>query len=170
MKTKIFATAIAILLANSSFAQQLATDSVIKKEISKLEFMVGSWEGEGWMMGRDGQKMEFVQTEEIQFKLDTTTLLIEGLGKHNEVVTHNALAIISFNKEVGDYSFLSYLQNGQKGEFKAELIENKLYWYPNENSRYIIWINSNGQWVETGEFNREDKWFQFFEMTLDRAE
>ena len=31
-------------------------------------------------MGRDGAKSEFDQTEKIQFKLDSTMVLIEGLA------------------------------------------------------------------------------------------
>jgi len=37
-----------------------------------------------------------------------------------DVVTHNAMAIISYNKESDDYSFQSYLQNGRKGELNRE--------------------------------------------------
>jgi len=53
-------------------------------------------------------------------------------------------------------------------EFKAEIIGNKLYWYPNENVRYIIWKNEKEQWYEKGEYKRENSWNQFFEMTLDK--
>ena len=61
------------------------------------------------------------------------------------------------------------LQNGQKGEFKGELIDGKFYWYPNENVRYVIWQNEKKQWYEKGEFKREGNWTQFFEMTLDQV-
>ena len=86
------------------------------------------------------------------------------------LVTHNALAVISFNKEENTYNFQSYMSNGRSGSFKAELIENKLFWYPVDNIRYIIFINDEGQWYETGEMNRNEQWFQFFEMTLDKEE
>ena len=169
MKKGILIFAISILFAGQLFSQSFATDSISKTEISKLEFIIGNWKGEGWIMGRDRGKSEFDQTEKIQFKLDSTAILIEGLGKSNGMITHNAMAIISYNKKDKNYTFQSYLQNGRKGEFKGELNDNKFYWYPNENMRYIIWINENGQWYETGEFNRDGKWLQFFEMTLDRV-
>lgn len=170
MKKRILFFAISLLLTGQLFSQSFATDSISKSEISQLEFLVGNWEGKGWIMGRDRKKSEFDQTEKIQFKLDSTTVLIEGLGKTKGLTTHNAMAIISYNKADSTYVFQSYVQNGRKGEFTAEIIENKFYWYPNENMRYIIWINKNGQWYETGEFNREGNWFQFFEMTLDKIE
>jgi len=97
-------------------------------------------------------------------------ILIEGLGKTDEKITHNALAVISYDKLEKHYNFQSYMTDGRNGSFKAELIENKLYWYPVDNFRYIIYINDEGQWYETGEMNRNDQWFQFFEMTLNKED
>lgn len=165
----ILTIALAFLLVNPSFSQSFETDSISKSKIVNLEFIVGNWEGAGWMMGQGG-KSEFEQTEKIQFKLDSTAILIEGMGKSNGKIVHNALAIVTYNKNEDHYSFRSYLQNGQNAEFKAELMDHKFYWYPNENVRYIIWLNDNGQWLEKGEFQRGGNWSQFFEMTLDRKE
>lgn len=153
-----------------SFGQAEKTDSISKQEIIKLDFLVGKWDGEGWIMGRDGQKYTFQQTENIQFKIDSVAILIEGLGKSNGQITHNALAIISFNKEDSFYNFHSYTATGRGGSFDAKLIDDKFYWYPNEKMRYIIWINDKDQWYETGEYKREEKWNQFFEMTLNKIE
>jgi hypothetical protein len=157
----------ALLLMQNLTAQAIETDSIAKEKISKLSFIVGNWEGAGWMFSQSG-KNEFTQTEKIEFKLDSTAILIEGLGKSNGKIIHNALAIITYNKEDDNYTFRSYLQDGRKGKFKAELIADKFYWYPNENVRYIIWLNEKEQWYEKGEYKRGDQWFQFFEMTLDR--
>ncbi len=166
----ILIVAFAVVFTVSSFSQSSDTDSLSKSKISQLEFMVGNWEGSGWMMGRDGSKSEFDQTENIQFKLDSTMVLIEGLGKSQGKVVHNALALLTYNKAEDKLSFRSYLQNGLGGEFPAELTEGRLYWYPNQNVRYIIWINEQGQWFETGEFLRGENWMQFFEMTLDKEQ
>ena len=56
--------------------------------------------------------------------------------------------------------------SGQNAEFEGELIDNKFHWYPNENVRYIIWLDDNNNWYETGEYKKGDAWSQFFEMTL----
>ncbi len=157
-----------LFLAHFSFSQEPETDQVNKKAISSLGFIVGDWEGEGWMMGRDGQKHSFTQRETINFKLDSTVILVEGVGMANQKVYHNAMAIISHNKTDENFRFHSYLANGRSGEYKAELIDGKLYWYPADQMRYIIYLNENGQWYETGEMKRGEDWFQFFEMTLDR--
>jgi hypothetical protein len=165
---RIFIFAIAIFITNLSFSQSVESDSLSKAKISELEFMVGNWKGKGWMMGPDGQKSEFDQTEKIQFKLDSTMVLIEGLGKSQGEVVHNALALVTYDKAEEKLVFRSYLQNGRSGEFPAEMKGGKLYWFPNPNVRYIIGINEQGQWYETGEFKRGENWNQFFEMTLDK--
>jgi len=168
MKLKSLLILFCLICTLQTYSQTPATDQMAKSEIQKLAFIVGDWEGEGWMMGRDGGKHSFTQTEKIQFKLDSTAILIEGLGKNNDQVIHNAMAIIAYNKQEKNYTFNSFLSSGHGGSFKAELKEEKLYWYPNENMRYIIYLNEKGQWYESGEMNRQDSWFQFFEMTLDK--
>jgi hypothetical protein len=49
-------------------ATRSRTDKEAQEAISKLTFIVGDWSGTGWMMGRDGQKPAFNQTENISFK------------------------------------------------------------------------------------------------------
>lgn len=149
-------------------AQDMETNQSNKREVSKLAFIVDDWKGNGWMMGQDGQKHSFSQTENISFKLDSTAILIQGHGMNDGKVIHNAMAIITYNKAENHYNFHSYLANGREDSFKAELIDKKLYWYPMPNMRYIIFINEKGQWYETGEMQRGEQWFQFFEMTLDK--
>ena len=170
MKTKIIVFVFSLLFVKCSYCQTAETDSISKAEVSKLAFLIGNWKGAGWMMGRDRQKTDFNQTENIQFKLDSTAILIEGTGKNNGRDVHNALAIVSYNKEDGNYSFQSYLQNGMKGNFVGELIDGKFYWYPFKNMRYIIEVNEEGQWYEIGEIKQDENWYPFFEMTLNRAD
>ena len=162
-------SALIVLITCQSFGQLSQTDAVSKSKITKLNFMVGKWKGTGWMHGKEG-KSNFNQTEEISFKLDSSAILIEGVGKSNGKIIHNALAILTYNKEDDNYVFRSYLSNGQNAEFKAELIDERFYWYPNENVRYVIWLKENGQWYEKGEYKRDANWYQFFEMTLDLVE
>lgn len=157
-----------LLLTNMTYGQDLETNQANKKEVSKLAFLVGDWKGNGWMMGQDGQRHLFSQTENVSFKLDSTAIVIEGLGMDNGKVVHNALAIIIYNKTDNNYSFISYLANGMDGKFKAELLDGKLNWYLMGNMRYIISINEKGQWYEKGEMKKDDQWFQIFEMTLDK--
>ena len=168
MKTTILFFLLSVL-SFGAMAQTTKTDQEVKVAMSKLSFLNANWEGKGWMYVQGGKKEFFDQTEKIQFKLDGTVLLIEGLGSAGGEVIHNALAIVSYNKELKEYNFKSYLSSGREGTFKAEIKESAFYWYPNSNMRYIISLNEKGQWFETGEMNREGKWVQFFEMTLNKV-
>jgi hypothetical protein len=156
-----------LILTVSLHAQNTETDKVIQEKMRPLGFLKGNWKGKGWMMRADG-KHTFDQTEKVQFKLDQTIMLIEGNGTAEGRSIHNAFAIISWNKDASNYNFQSWLSTGQAGKFKAEIKDNKLYWYPNENMQYIIWLNEKGQWAEIGEMKRNNEWFRFFEMTLDK--
>lgn len=155
-------------ISNISIAQSSETDKTSQAEVKKLSFLVGEWSGSGWMMGQDRIRRTFDQTEKIQFKLDSTAILIEGLGKSDGKIVHNALAIITFSGKEDHFDFQSFLPSGQKGNFKSELIDGIYYWYPAESVRYIIQINEKGQWSEIGEFSQGDNWYPFFEMTLDK--
>ena len=94
---------------------------------------------------------------EILSALDSTAILIEGHGEADGKSIHDAVAVISFNKENKEYKFTSWLANGRGGQFKASIIDDKFYWYPNENMQYVISINDQGQWYETGEMKQGDK-------------
>lgn len=169
MLTRIFFSACLLFFAGDGMAQVPQTDTVSKNAVRQLAFITGQWKGEGWMLAPNGTKYTFMQTENVQFKLDSTALLIEGLGKSGERIIHNAMAVISFNKEENNYSFQSFLATGRKGSFRAEMIGNKLYWYPGNQIRYIIYLNEKGQWYESGERKTGNEWVPFFEMVLDKV-
>jgi hypothetical protein len=162
---------VAVILTGTLFlnAQMAQPDKESQRAMRDIGFIVGKWKGTGWIMGRDGARHHFDQAENVQFKLDSTVILVEGLGRTGEVVTHNALAVISYNKAEQNYTFRSYLSTGLGGTFTGEFKQETFYWYPNENMRYVIRINQEGQWYEKGEMNRGGEWFQFLEMTLDRT-
>jgi hypothetical protein len=163
-----------ILMVSGSQLSVLAQDSsdpspLAQEEIQKLSFLIGNWKGSGWMIGPDQKQHSFDQEEIIQMKLAGTAILVQGVGTADGKVVHNAMAVISDAEGVGKYDFSSFLQNGRKGTYKAELIDGKLFWYPADQVRYIISINEKGQWFEIGEYKRGDSWFKFFEMTLDKT-
>jgi hypothetical protein len=169
VKNLITVTAFSILCSSLLYAQGYDQNKVCRTAIKKLDFISGKWVGEGWMIGKDGQKQTFTQTENVQIKLDSMIILIEGTGKKGEHIIHNALAVISYNKTENKYDFHSYLSDGRSGTYSAELIGNTFYWYPMGNIRYVIEINEDGEWFETGEMKRGEEWFQFFEMTLKKV-
>ncbi len=150
-------------------AQNYELNLEARKEVKKLDFLLGEWSGSGWMLNQSREKMTFEQKETVQMKINGTGLLIEGVGTSGGEIIHNALAIITKADGEGKYKFDSFLQSNQHGTFMAELKGDVLYWYPTENVRYVIRINEKGQWFEIGEANVGDNWYQFFEMTLDKS-
>lgn len=172
MKNLIQIVIISLLLTGfqgiATGQQSFEVNEVTKAEVSRLSFLEGNWKGSGWMITQDQKRYTFEQEENIQIKLGGTAILIEGRGTSEGKVIHNALAIITDSEGDGKYDFTSFLQNGRKGTFKAELIGEKLFWYPAEQVRYIIEIKDDGQWFETGEYNAGGNWVKFFEMTLSK--
>ena len=78
MKVGVIAVFCFFLTTVFGFSAPGETDPVARAEVSKLAFLTGKWAARGWIMGRDRQKAEFDQTEDIHFKLDNSILLIEG--------------------------------------------------------------------------------------------
>lgn len=166
---KIYQIIFVLLFTSTISGQSHQVDTRAKTEIKKLYFLIGHWNGAGWILGENREKHSFVQSELVAFKLDSTAILVEGLGEAQGTVIHEALAIITYDSSGGQYSFRSYLASGRQGVYPAEIIQDKFYWYPDENMRYIIYLNEDGQWYETGEMKHGGNWFQFFEMTPDKV-
>lgn len=160
------------VLTSSFFAIQgnaSTIDPVSKEKMEALSFLVGDWEGAGWIQDREGRH-EFTSHEAIRFELNGTILMIRGKHMESGVVTHDAMGILSYQPEEGQYQFASYLSDGRSGTYKAEVKDRVLIWYQERSQgtvRFTIQITSDGQWVETGEFSRDlNEWHKFFEMVL----
>jgi hypothetical protein len=164
---KLFSVVFALFCFHSGAnSQHFTTNQEAKAEVIKLAFLTGDWQGSGWIIDRDRVRRTFEQTEHIQFKLDSTAILIEGRGVANGIIIHDAMAIITYNQAEGHYDFRSFMVDGNNRAFKAELKDGKLYWYPQNGMRYVIWLDEKNQWQEEGEYFVNEQWFKFFEMTL----
>src|SRR5688572_9560369 len=88
------------LTVGRSLAQGSAPEAV-KQEMKKIAYMAGRWSGEATMSRPNAAPVKVLQEENIQFKLDGTVLLVEGIGRSVEAgnpVVFNALAIVSYNQ------------------------------------------------------------------------
>ena len=160
----------------SPFVNADYTSQTAQQKMSGLGFLVGEWEGSGWIMNRERKKQYFNQTEVVEWRLDNTVMLIEGQGKdkNSGEITHHALAMISWQGDANKYRFVTALANSKEGLFEGYLNEKgQFVWLIKEDSgtrRFIIGLNDNGQWFEVGEYSGDGKkWYQFFEMTLNRV-
>lgn len=135
--------------------------------MAKLDFLVGEWRGEGWIVTREGKRETFSSTEVIRRKLHDTALLIEGVHTNFE-----ALAVVTYDPKAGQYRWRSFTSRGGGVDVEAKLTGDRtLEWYPSQTSRYTIRIDDAGQWEEVGEYTRDDgkSWKQFFAMRLTRS-
>jgi hypothetical protein len=149
--------------------------------MKKLDWLVGEWQGAGWIEFGPGNRHTFRQSETIRRQAGGLALVVEGLGKgvmaggKEEAVIHNAFAVISYNDKTQQYRwFAMRAADGKAIDIVPQVNDNGYIWaFEDEragNIRFTATLNAKGQWVETGEGSRDGKtWTKFFEMTLDRV-
>jgi hypothetical protein len=170
----------AVAFAASACVGVLAADAQTPKnaqlvEMKKLDWLVGSWKGKGWIqMGPQGRE-EFTQTETVASKLDGLVLVIEGQGKSKEdgSVVHTALAFVSYAERAKTFQWRAFTAEGRQTDTEAKVGANVLEWglqiSERGRIRYTLKLNERGEWFEVGEMTQDGKtWQKFFEMTLQR--
>ncbi len=144
-----------------------------KEAMQKLDFMIGEWEGEGWM-DRGGQRATFKGGEIVQAKLNGIALLVEGKFKApvqgEDRTVHETLGILTYDPAKKSYRFRTHLAMGASGDHELTLLDGGWRWSlqgPQGQMRYTMKLNEKGEWFEIGERSTDgEKWEQFFEMTL----
>jgi hypothetical protein len=152
-----------------------------RRAMRQVEFLVGTWAGEGWIRTGSDQRLPFRGTEIVQKKLGGAVLLIEGEHKASipgadaDATVHHALAVLSWDAQKKSYRFRSWLADGRQGDYEATAERGTLRWTMTDPERgrvrYTIRLDDAGRWHEIGEINPPgtDAWHQFFEMTLSRV-
>ena len=173
-----FALAVVCLSAIPAMAQPFVATQ--RAEMKKLDFLIGEWKGEGWMEFAPGQRRTFRGTEVVQSKLDGLLLTIEGIhrgqvgGKGEEVIVHNAFALVSYDDKTKCYRFQAFTGRGSYEDAEAKVSEGQLIWSMKVpqfgDMRYTIKRDAKGRWFEIGEVSQDGKeWRKFLEMTLERV-
>lgn len=167
------ATALAQTSARTTPDAALA-DSVVAR-------FIGTWEGSGWMTGRDGARSEYEAFERVRWHLSGKRLIIEGLGiatnaeTGETVIGHDAMAVISGRDGADTWTFTA----GRDGEFAQHAMtynaeQDFFRWSPDPpdrtSVRFTIRLTDN-EWHEVGEFspNGGQTWTTFLEMRLKRV-
>lgn len=173
---------ISILLLPLFVAAQMPDAEKLEKqrsELKKAEFLVGTWQGTGWMqVGRE--RKNFTVKEVVQPKIDGLIYVVEGLGKikdektGEERVVHNAYAVIYVDEKTNELRIRFFKENGQAGDTAMQVSGKKLVWgftvQPNGMQvRFTEETNEKGEWTEFGEVFVNEKWIRFFEMTLQKV-
>lgn len=173
----VLATALAAVLAAAAARAQLPEPPSLAP-MERLSFLVGTWEGEGWMEHAPGRRATFTSREVVEPRLGGRVLVVEGMheapmpGAPEPVPVHHAMGVFSHDEGDG-YHFRTWLANGHGGDFGARLEgEGVLVWGYDDprrgTVRYTITV-ADGTWREVGDARRDGgEWHRFFEMTLAR--
>ena len=177
MKKKV---AVLILLAAPALAHAQTQSAGNSAEMRKLDFLLGAWEGDGWMDFGPGQRRAVNVKESVQGKAEGSVLTLEGVGKakppgkDEEIVVHNAFGIVWYDGEARQFRMLSW-RAGRSMDADITVGEKSLVWgFRDQRAghiRFTIKLDEAGRWFEIGEISRDGtSWSKFFEMRLRRAD
>ncbi|HXE75142.1 MAG TPA: hypothetical protein VNN18_05845 [Candidatus Xenobia bacterium] len=170
-----------LAFATAAHAQMPGPNPAELEAMKKLDYMVGHWQGDSWILGPGGQRMTSRGSETVQWKLGGKVLLVEGLFKSpapdgTEFTSHETLAVISFDARKSAYNFRTYTARGGAGDHELKLVGQRGWQWTMSGSggstiRFTSQFTDDGKWVEIGERSSDgETWQKFFEMTLTRVE
>jgi hypothetical protein len=181
-RTLVFLIFLALAASIEAQRPPQTAPSAQATQMKKLDFLLGKWQGSGYVEYVPGQRGTFTETENIEAKLGGLVDVVEGTGVSKmqngaEAVTHSALAIVSFDESKSTFRWQAYnAGNGsaQYIETVATVGDKTLEWgYQDSRAgsfRFTIKLDEKGQWSEIGELSHDGQtWRKFFEMTLRRA-
>jgi hypothetical protein len=171
---------VALAIALTFFVQAAAfAQSPVRPELSTAAFLLGKWQGAGWIEFVPGRRAEFNQFETITSKLGGGAIVMEGIGtrkggESDGSVTHEAIGILTYDATQKKPLLRAYRTGGQFVDADVTLEPNKLTWQfqiPGlGTTRYTIVLDDKGRWFEVGELSKDGgEWRKFFETSLSRV-
>jgi hypothetical protein len=196
MKTVIAITGVGLLLAglssakgNSSPAKATAPPAsaerpgdVERAALSKVGFLVGDWEGEGWSLSSSGQRERFWAKEFYRYRGNKDLMDMEG--RFGAILPDGAmsaeqqyaLGILFFDRENHEYHMWHYSSNGTAFTVKMDVdIERRTAQYTRklaqgELGKFQVAVGEDGIWVTQLEILRPDNsWLQVMEFRMKRV-
>ena len=124
-----------------------------KTAMKKLAFLEGKWSGKASVRMGPGEPLDLIQTEDIEFRLDGTILLIEGKGRDPKTgeVRFNAVGIVSYDAAKNAYEFRAYSE-GRKLDSVFETDGAGFAWGMDQGPlkvRHTMKLTEKGEWSET---------------------
>jgi hypothetical protein len=149
--------------------------------MERLDFLLGEWEGSGWMEYAPGQRGEFRGTERVERRMGGRLVVVEGsftawLGPDlGDRPVHQAIGILSWDAAAERYAFRTYTAHERGGDASCvEISDGRMVWGYDDPGfgqvRFTVAITPDGRWHEVGHVSPDGgaTWRQFFEMTLVR--
>src|SRR5882762_4011542 len=132
---------------------------VQRQAMKELDFLIGKWAGEARLLRAPTESVEWLQTEEAQYKLDGLIVVIEGIGrtKSGGQPLLQAFGIISYDDESGTYRLRAF-NDGRFLESQMKLLEEGqgMTWglaLGEIRTNSILRINERGEWTEFAEIS-----------------
>lgn len=161
---------LAVALAVSAFGQARPDKAAQIEAMKKLSFLAGKWEGEATVRMGPGEPVKVKQTEDVQYRLGGTILLVEGTG-HSAATgaqVFNALGVISYDEVAKAYKIRAYTE-GRIADSPLEVTDKGFKWHIVSGPyriNYVMTLNDKGEWTETGDAVVGDRTFRTVEMTV----
>jgi len=176
MKHLLFACSVFLLCNPGATAQNAETAN----PLDRISFMLGEWQGRGFMMTQSGKIYTDVW-ENAECKIGCNIFVVDGLGTVTDsvtrepVVVHDAFGVIFYDTEDQTIKIRAYKKEGlavSDIEFPGEKIFRWGLDVPNGGKvRFTADFSTENKWIEVGEFSRDgETWMQFLGMELDKVE
>jgi hypothetical protein len=165
--------------AQSSNAAADGEVAQAQKAMARVAFLVGEWEGEGWIIRGPEGRTAFRQKENITLGANGTAITLRGEGSVLDSasgrwqVVFEAGGLLTYDAAEKRYKMLNAGGNGRALSLEPEIRDNGMTWgfdLPGSRIRYVISHPPDGSFTEIGEMSADDgaTWRQFFYMKLHR--
>jgi hypothetical protein len=174
-----------LLIAAFGVTPALAADppgQANRDALKKLDYLAGKWKGEATIQMGPGRKETLTQTEDVEYRLGGTILVVEGIGRgklpgqDKEGVVFNAFAVLSYDAAKKEYALKAYRAEGLSVDAYVKPAAKGFEWGFKEpqrgfDIRYTMKLTDKGEWNEVGEMSMDGgkAWNKFFEMVLTKV-
>lgn len=153
----------------------------VPAELDRLDWLVGEWEGSGWVEFVPGQRGAFRGSERVERRMGGRLVVVEGsfvadLPGAGEVPVHEAFGIFRYDPSSEGFTFRTYTaaEPGTGGLHDADVDDGEVVWGYEDprlgTVRYTLTRTEADEWLEVGDATRDGgaTWHRFFEMRLAR--
>lgn len=147
--------------------------------MSKLAYLIGEWQGEGWIAMSPGTRTVYRQTERVTQAAHNSALVIHGEGTERDsasrqwLVRFQAAGLLTYDAAERRYRLMTAGGSGRAISVDPEIRDNGFTWGFDAGAvkiRYVVTHTADDEWHEIGEMSPDGgkSWRQFMGMSLRR--